>query len=137
MRAWCMSADEIPHRLRFLSEGVQDSSLPSALPTDFVPQRIVSVDCPSPAQLGALAETFEGRVDLMIDHHEVGVPYANGWIVPEAAATGELIFCIAKELLQRGALLSIPTKAQAAMYAAIASDTGRFLYSNGTSETDL
>ena len=78
-RAWCVCTNEVPQRLRFLSEGIQESALPEAIPEDFHPQRIVTVDTASPAQLGDLREAYEDKVDLMIDHHVKGEPYADWW----------------------------------------------------------
>ena len=76
-RAFCVSQDELPQRLRFLVKDVQESVLPSAIPADLHPTRIVSVDTASPSQLGTLWETFGGHIDLMIDHHGKGEPYAD------------------------------------------------------------
>ena len=70
---YCVCEDEIPERLRFLTEGLQDSVLQENLPADFMPAQIITVDTASPAQAGVLYPDYEGRFDLMIDHH------ANLW----------------------------------------------------------
>ena len=50
--AWCVCADELPARLRFLADAEQESLLPEAIPEGVAIERIVSVDSASPAQLG-------------------------------------------------------------------------------------
>ena len=121
MRAFCRCVDKIPSRLAFLTE--EDT-----VPEGFSPERVISVDSASPSQLGALFAEY--KIDLMIDHHSAGEPYADNYIVPEAAATGEIIFDISRHLLCLGALESIPDGADRLIYAAISSDTGCFKYSN-------
>ncbi len=133
-RAFCVCADEIPSRLRFLAHGVQDSVLPDAVPEDFTIERVIAVDVASPAQLGSLWEVFEGRVDVMIDHHENGTPFADYYTIPEAAATGEILFDIVKTLAQEEKI-TITDALCEDLYAAISSDTGCFRFSNVTPET--
>ena len=135
-RAWCVSADELPARLRFLTDGVQESVLVDSIPVDFEVARIVSVDTASPAQLGSLWELYEGRIDLMIDHHGKGEPYAPYYIRPDAAATGEIMFDLVKQLATDGSV-EITDALCTALYAAISSDTGGFRFSNVTPDTHL
>ncbi len=135
-RAFCVCQDEVPARLRFLSAPHQDSVLPDAIPEDFAVGRIVCVDTASPAQMGRLAELYGDRVDLMIDHHGMGEPYADHYIRPEAAATGEIMFDLVKQLATEGRL-TITDPLCVCLYAAISADTGGFRYSNVTPETHL
>ena len=130
--AWCLCADEVPERLRFLTEGLQQSVLPEHMPAEFVDARAVSVDTASPAQLGRLYERFAGRIELMIDHHGKGTPYADAYICPEAAATGEVVYD-----LMAASGKEIPAGCAALLYAAISADTGCFRYSNVTRDTHL
>lgn len=136
-RAVCVCANEVPHREAFLLDGVQDSLLESAIPTDLTVERVVAVDTASPAQMGTLADAWLDRVDVMIDHHGTGTPYADGWIEPAASATGEMIFMLSRLWLSDGAVKAIPMRAEEAMFTAIASDTGGFRYSNVTPTTHL
>lgn len=136
-RTWCMCANEIPQRLTFLSDGIQNSAVISSLPKDFETERIISVDTASISQLGEMYERFGDKIDFMIDHHSKGEPYADYYVVPEAAATGEIIFDISREMLKRGVIKSIPEKLDFCLYAAISSDTGCFKYSNVTSKTHI
>jgi len=130
--AYCLCADEIPQRLRFLTDGLQDSVLPESLPPSFTDFRVISVDTASPAQMGALYETYGDKVSLMIDHHEMGEPYADHLICPDAAACGEIIF----DLLAASGK-EVPESCARLLYAAISADTGGFRYSNVTKETHL
>lgn len=133
--AWCVCADEVPRRLQFLMQGLQESALPDAIPQDIEWTRVVSVDTASPAQLGALWESYEGKIDIMIDHHGMGTPYAPGLIVPDAAACAEILFDLSRELLREGALSYIPSGADMCIYAGLNTDTGSFKYSNVTPKT--
>ena len=135
-RAFCVCADEGPARLLFLTDGEQKSVLPEAIPEDFDVARIVSVDTASPSQLGALWELYEGQIDLMIDHHGMGEPYADHYIRPDAAATGELMFDLVKHLATAGRV-EITDALCTNLYAAISSDTGGFRFSNVTPDTHL
>lgn len=136
-RTWCLSANEVPPRLRFLMDAEQTSVLLSSVPTDFDVRRVISVDSASPTQLDSLYETFGGRIDLMIDHHGMGEPYAEYcYIRPEAAATGEILFDLVKQLA-REERVEITDALCTNLYAAISSDTGCFRFSNVTPKTHL
>ena len=135
-RAWCVCSNEIPDRLRFLTDGEQESVLPSSIPEDFEITRIVAVDTASPAQLGDLYDLWQGHVDLMIDHHGKGEPFADHFVRPGCAATGEIIFDLAKQLAAEERI-SISSRLCSALYAAISADTGGFRFSNVTEDTHL
>ena len=109
-RVWCMCQNEVPQRLAFLSEGIQKSTLPEALPADFAPERIVAVDTASVAQLGDLYERFCGKIDLKIDHHSKGDEYADFFVMEGAAATGEIVFDISREFLKRGLVKELASR---------------------------
>ena len=132
---YCVCEDEIPERLRFLTEGLQDSILKESLPADFVPTQIISVDTASPAQAGILYPDYEGRFDLMIDHHAKGEMYADGYIDGHASSAGELVYRLSRELVKMGRIPAIPEGVDRLLYAAISSDTGCFRYSNASPET--
>lgn len=132
--AICACSDEIPERLRFLSEAVQGSVVPDEdMGLDY--DRVISVDSASPSQLGRMFELVRKDVDIMIDHHEKGSVYADHYIDPKAAATGEIIYAIAKKLLADGKIPVIPHRVIECVYAAISSDTGCFRFSNVTPHT--
>lgn len=131
--ARCVCADEMPERLLFLSEE-QESVLPDTVPADFDADLIVTVDTASPSQMGALFEEFGDRVDLMIDHHGKGTPYADYCVEPDSSASGEVLYEILSLAAEKcGRELSLRVCER--LYAAISSDTGCFKYSNTTSVT--
>lgn len=134
--AICVCCDELPDRLRFLTNGEQDSVLPASIPDDFEAERIISVDTASPAQLGSLWELYGDKIDLMIDHHGMGEPYADCYISSEAAATGEIMFDLVKQLATEERV-EITDALCTCLYAAISADTGCFRFSNVTPETHL
>ena len=129
---YCLSADEVPRYLSFLSAGLQESVLPESIKAGFENARVVTVDTASPAQMGRLFDLFGARVCLMIDHHGTGTPYADHLIVPEAAACGEVIF----DLIAASGV-EVPPRTAELLYAAISSDTGCFRYSNVKESTHL
>lgn len=130
--SYCLCADEVPARLSFLTDGLQESVSPSSLPQGFEDARFISVDTASPSQLGELYELYGDRVSLMIDHHETGTPYADHLIVPGAAACGEIVF----DLIAASGK-EAPSVSASLLYAAISGDTGGFRFSNVTKETHL
>lgn len=129
--AWCVAPDEVPRRLRFLADAEQSSVLPDAIPNAMIGTRVISVDVASPSQLGNLREQFEGKVDLMIDHHAGGTPFADHFILPSAAATGEILYSFIRSLRDAGKLQNDRTVNER-LYAAVSSDTGCFRFSNAT-----
>ena len=129
--AYCICGDELPARLRFLAEGEQESVLPSSIPVGFSPERILTVDVAAPGQLGSLQADYENRIDYMIDHHERGTVFADHFIDPHAAATGEILFAL-YAMINPGEWSASICRA---LYAAISGDTGCFRFSNTTPHT--
>lgn len=136
-RVWCVCTNEVPQRLNFLSEGIQESALPTSIPSDFEVERILTVDTASPSQLGDLWERFGDKIDMMIDHHVKGEPYADYLVLSNVAAAAEIVFDLSRTFLARGVIKAIPPKMDFCLYAAISSDTGCFKYSNVTPQTHI
>lgn len=132
--AVCACADEVPERLKFLSEDAQGSVV---IDDDMSigHERVISVDSASPSQLGRLFDILHKDIDLMIDHHSTGTVYADNYIDGKAAATGEIIYAIAQKLKADGRLSVITPRMLNCIYAAISSDTGGFRFSNVTPQT--
>ena len=129
--SYCACSDEIPERLRFLSDGMQGSVLlEDGLALDC--ERVISVDSASPSQLGAMFQRLHKNIDIMIDHHASGSPYADNYVDSSASATGEIVYQIAQRLCEMGELDGIPPRVLNCVYAAISSDTGGFRYANAT-----
>ena len=131
---WCACSDELPERLEFLADGTQGSViLDDDMIIDY--ERIIALDSASPEQLGSIFSRLRRDVDIMIDHHARGRIYADHYIDTTAAATGEIIYKIARMLLERGFIEEIPERTKNCIYAAISADTGSFRYSNTTPTT--
>ena len=136
IEAYCLCEDEVPKRLRFLTASIQSGSLADSLPSDFAPERVITVDTASPSQMGKLSGYFSDKVDIMIDHHRQGVIYADSYVDTDAAACGEIIYKLADALLLQNGI-PLPSDLCRCLYAAISSDTGCFKYSNVTPTTHM
>ncbi len=130
----CACADEVPERLKFLSEDTQGSVVVED-GMGIGHERVISVDSASPSQLGRLFDMLHKDIDIMIDHHGTGTVYADNYIDATASATGEIIFEIAKRLLSWGRIPVITPRIFNCTYAAISSDTGGFRFANVTPKT--
>ena len=120
--------DEVPRRLMFLT-GDESNLLPDS-PTE--PDLTVSIDC---AETHRIGKSYEGTVDLKLDHHKDGGEYAiKNYTEEDSAATGEIIYLLIRELEKLGEGM-LTKEAATSLYAAISSDTGSFKYSNVTSRT--
>ncbi len=74
-------------------------------------------------------EGLENRFLISIDHHVSGRPFAHvNWIDPEATATAELVFRLARE-----AQVKITPDIATCLYTALMTDTGSFMF-RGTNE---
>jgi len=72
---------------------------------------------------------LEDRFLISIDHHLSGRPFANvNWIDPQAVATGEMVFRLARE-----AGTSFSPEIATCLYTALMTDTGSFMF-QGTNE---
>ncbi len=127
-RAICICPESLPKRLAFLGEDFFTENY-----TITTTNTLITVDVASPTQMGGLSSAMP--VYMMIDHHDIRVPVADSFVVPEAAACGELIFDIAKELIRRGKINKITESVADSLFAAISSDTGCFKYANVTPKT--
>lgn len=122
-RARTLCADEIIPRMEYLRSTVATQ--------EFEPKTVISVDVADRTLLGSYDEVYGDRIDLAIDHHESGQPFAKRTVIdPAAAATCEMIFELAE-------LMNAPMDGQIAscLYTGIATDTGCFRYSNTLSKT--
>lgn len=100
-------------------------------PGDWQERYIVAVDTADQKLLGSLEAEYDGRVDLVIDHHPSNTGYGkNTCLDATAAATAELMTGLL-------AALGVPLDHQLAtcLYIGIATDTGCFRYANTTART--
>ncbi|MCR5652471.1 MAG: DHH family phosphoesterase [Ruminococcus sp.] len=102
-----------------------------AEPQDFEPEFIVSTDVADTKLLGKNEDKYKGRIDMCIDHHGSNTIEAQyRYVDSEAAAAGEIIFELIKEL---GAEITVDIAN--CLYTALSTDTGCFCYVNTTSRT--
>jgi phosphoesterase RecJ-like protein len=74
-------------------------------------------------------EGLEDRYLISIDHHVSGRPFADvNWIDPQAVATGEMVFRLARE-----AGTPFSPEIATCLYTALMTDTGSFMF-QGTNE---
>lgn len=103
---------------------------PYAAPDGFRPDKVVSVDVATTDLLPENAKCYIGKIDLALDHHLSFQHFGRANLVrPEAAACGELLYDILSHLGPITPKIALP------LYAAVATDTGCFAYSNTTSRT--
>ncbi len=92
---------------------------------------LVAVDVASANMLGEHFAPLEGKILLRIDHHGSATSFTDYELVdPEAAACGEVVYDVLKEM---GAKLDMPMAT--ALYTAVSTDTGCFRYANTTANT--
>lgn len=99
-------------------------------PEDFAPAHIVSTDIAALNLLPDNAAPYANRVELAIDHHgSHGFFAPNVCLDADAAACGEIIYHIIR------ALTAVTPAIAMALYVAISTDTGCFVYTNTTADT--
>ncbi len=101
-----------------------------AAPADFRPETVVSVDVASRSLLPPNAARWRNRVDLALDHHPSQEFFAaETCLEADKAACGELLWKIC------GCLGVMTPEIAAALYVAVSTDTGCFVYGNTTAHT--
>ena len=128
-KAFCVCACEVPERLLFAVSDAQESVLVESIPEGVDFDLTVSVDTASPSQLGELYDVYKDKIDIMIDHHGKGKPYADNYVVPGASSCGEVLCGIIDRLFEE-AKLPMPQRVSELIYTAVSSDTGCFRYNN-------
>lgn len=92
---------------------------------------IIALDSSDKSRLSMSFESISRLEIINIDHHKTNENYGSlNLVYPEAAATGEIVY---KLILAMD--IEVDVHMAECLYAAIATDTGRFLYSNTRSET--
>lgn len=92
----------------------------------------VSLDCGAKDRLGELEGLFKGNT-LNIDHHYSNTLFGNvNYVDGDAAATGEIVYKLVKYMD-----IDISPEIASALYGAILTDTGGFMFANTTTETHL
>ena len=99
-------------------------------PAEFAAETVVSVDLASLSLLPDHAAAWRDRIDLSIDHHTSNEGYAKQtWLEGDRASCGELLFELAE------ALGIMHRTVANALYVAVSTDCGCFVYSNTTANT--
>lgn len=123
-----VNRDPVPEMLRFLPgwDKIEVSDRISG-PFDLW----VIVDCPGPERTGLSFEADVSDRVVVIDHHPREEQDKKGriWSDPGAAATGMMIARLARAMDAK-----IDSRIATLLYAAIATDTGSFRFSNTSSE---
>ena len=98
---------------------------------DYVPEHVIALDIATEDLLPQGAhQQYRGKVEVCVDHHPSNEGYAQELCLnSSASACGEILYRICREL-------EVLDEAIAkALYIAIATDCGGFIYSNTTPET--
>ena len=104
---------------------------PYFAPQGFVPGFIAAVDIASGGQYPPGWEELAARTDLAVDHHGTNSGYASKTLLDDhAAAAGELVFLVLKELG-----VQIGKDVAEALYTALAADTNGFRTAGTTGRT--
>ncbi len=99
-------------------------------PEGFAPAHVVSVDIAARSLFFPAAEAYFDRIDLAIDHHPSFEGFGVACCVDASrAACGEIVYEICRELGEVTPEVALP------LYAAVATDTGCFVYANTTAHT--
>lgn len=96
------------------------------------PELMVVLDAGSAERLGELgSHASKAGTVVVIDHHVTNEGFGHVSVVdPTAAATGEIVFAILRELDWK-----ITPEVAMCLHTALVTDTGRFSYANTTPET--
>lgn len=118
--------DPVPEMYHFMPSF---DKFTNAIPHDDLKHKpMILLDCNTLERAGL--KNIQFKSSAVIDHHETEKDFGDiRWIVPQAAATGIMIFYLLKEM---GIALS--KQIATTLYSAIAIDTGTFRYSNTTAE---
>lgn len=93
---------------------------------------MVSLDCGDYDRLGKIKDLYTVRT-LSIDHHTSNTMFADiNYVNPKSAATGEIVYSLIKYMG-----IEITKEIADALYGAILTDTGGFMFSNTSYETHI
>ena len=119
----------IPKKYSFLHGSKQVSSIPEI---EDYETTVLVLDSSDLDRLGDFKDAVSGSKKIInIDHHITNQEYGDLNLVdPEAAATGEIIYLLLKEIGSE-----INMQIAESLYVAISADTGSFKFDNTTSRT--
>ena len=126
-----LAADELPlpHEYRF----IELPSLVTEPPADLTERVLVFLDCGNIDRMPVNFLKQDGLHVLNIDHHHDNTRFGTvNLVVGDASCTAEIVYGLAKDL---GADITLPIAD--ALYVALVTDTGRFMYENTTPDAHL
>jgi phosphoesterase RecJ-like protein len=99
-------------------------------PEGFVPAHVISTDVAALELLPENAAVYQNQIEIAIDHHPSYGNFAKSCcVVPQAAAAGEIIYDIIRQMTAVTAPIAL------LLYIAVSTDTGCFVYANTTANT--
>lgn len=105
--------------------------VPCYPPEGFQPQFVVSTDIAEEKLFPDTAETYKGKVDLVIDHHRSNIGFGSKNLVrPDAGACAEVLYDV---IMALG--VNLTTDIAECVYIGVSTDTGCFKFSNTTAHT--
>lgn len=120
-----------PYQYLFLPGAGDFFSLRSYIDSGHKAENLILVDCNETKRIGidaSVLSEFNFSKTAVIDHHETSKSFGDiRWIVPEAPATGLMIYHIIRHMG-----IKITPEMAINLYTAIAFDTGNFRYENTT-----
>lgn len=127
VEAW--NDDEVPAKFKFLPHSNMVTRPPSA-PKDF--DVVIAIDTSTWQRVGTAAQRIGKKNHFInMDHHVSNEKFADvNWIVPEAPASGQVVF----DLIKRGNF-KLTREIATCLFAAISTDTGSFTYSSTTADS--
>lgn len=104
---------------------------PYHAPANYVPDYVITTDVASLGLLPDNARPYQHRINLAIDHHPSYEGFATdgSCVRSECAAAGEIVYEIMRELGEITPVMAT------ALYCALSTDTGCFVYNNTTANT--
>ena len=104
---------------------------PYHAPANYVPDYVITTDVASLGLLPDNARPYQHRINLAIDHHPSYEGFATdgSCVRSECAAAGEIVYEIVRELGEITPVMAT------ALYCALSTDTGCFVYNNTTANT--
>lgn len=114
-----------------LTASCADYVTPFHAPDDYTPDYVVSTDIASLGLLPENAKCYAQRIDFAIDHHPSYEGFAKdgSCVESDKAAAGEVVYEIVR------ALGPVTSSMATALYCAVSTDTGCFVYNNTTANT--
>src|SRR5918999_586651 len=124
-----MSPDEFPLPWEY-RQWTFDKRLVGAPPADVGERTVVFLDCGNIDRMPVDFLQRDGVHILNIDHHHDNTRFGTvNLVVPEASCTAEIVYGMAKDLG-----VEITPSIADALYVALVTDTGRFMYESTTPE---